>query len=374
MPGRQQIPSLQLASGTTDERDLSYNLTTIGSVFYNTDTNNVEVRHVDPSNNVGWRDLVMNNKEQIDISGNADISGNLVVIGDASFQNIVVSGTVDVDNLNCTNAVTTDDVYMSRMRRASGYNTYCEWANGHHFDCYRYGVGGHIFHINHFTQQTVYLKRSAYSDRRIKEDIKDIDDVSALNILRKIKPKTYKYKLQPNMGTVYGFIAQEVREILPYATNLTRLSAPFDREDFADANILEDGTVELASPCEQIEVGKNAQFYYETSTSTRDFIVLEILSPTRFKVEIDSEDKEWIGQTKLVGKEVDDFHGIDKDAIFTVATASLQEVDRQLQAEKSKTISLETQLEIYKNDISFIKRENIQLRTDISMIRTHIGI
>jgi hypothetical protein len=69
MPGRQQIPSLQLASGTTDERDLSYNLTTIGSIFYNTDTSNVEVRHEDPSNNVGWRDLVMNNKEQIDISG-----------------------------------------------------------------------------------------------------------------------------------------------------------------------------------------------------------------------------------------------------------------------------------------------------------------
>ena len=79
MPGRQQIPSLQLASGTTDERDLSYNLTTIGSVFYNTDTSNVEVRHEDPSNNVGWRDLVMNNKEQIDISGNVDISGNLGV-------------------------------------------------------------------------------------------------------------------------------------------------------------------------------------------------------------------------------------------------------------------------------------------------------
>jgi hypothetical protein len=302
--------------------------------------------------------------------------------GNASFASSVLSGwgmyvaadgdaRIGLDGqyglIKCTG------VYMQHMRRPSVYNSYCEWANGHHFDCWRNG-GGHVFHINHYVQQTVYLNRSGYCDRRIKEDIKDIDDVSALNILRKIKPKTYKYKLQPNKGTVYGFIAQDVREILPYATNLTRLSAPFDREDFADANILEDGTVELASPCEQIEVGKNAQFYYETSTSTRDFIVLEILSPTRFKVEIDSVDKEWIGQTKLVGKEVDDFHGIDKDAIFTVATAALQEVDRQLQAEKAKTICLETQLEIYKNDISFIKRENIQLRTDISMIRTHIGI
>ena len=77
MPGRQQVPSFQLASGTTDERDGSYNLTTLGSIFYNTDTSNVEVYHEDPSNNLGWRDLVMNNKEQIDISGNVDISGTI---------------------------------------------------------------------------------------------------------------------------------------------------------------------------------------------------------------------------------------------------------------------------------------------------------
>ena len=235
----------------------------------------------------------------------------------------------------------TYELDLRRQRRVSSYGTYLEWPNnGHHIDCYRSGAS-HVFHINHYAQQTVYLNRSGYSDRRIKEDIKDIDDVSALNILRKIKPKTYKYKLQPNKGTVYGFIAQDVREVLPYATNLTKLSAPFDREDFVDANILEDGTVELVSPCEQIEVGKNAHFYYETSISTRDFTVLEILSPTRFKVEVDSIDKEWTGQTKLVGKEVDDFHGIDKDAIFTVATAALQEVDRQLQSEKNKVATME---------------------------------
>lgn len=69
MPGRQQIPSFQLPSGTTAERDNSYNLTTVGNIFYNTDTSNVEIRHEDPSNNAAWRDLVVNNREEIDISG-----------------------------------------------------------------------------------------------------------------------------------------------------------------------------------------------------------------------------------------------------------------------------------------------------------------
>ena len=126
-PGRQQIPSFQLASGTTNERDNSYNISnTLGSIFYNTDTSNVEIRHEDPSNNVGWRDLVMNNKEQIDISGklvvdgdvslnahlsavdasfqnNVDISGKLVVDADAYVKgNITAGGTVFIPNGNVT--------------------------------------------------------------------------------------------------------------------------------------------------------------------------------------------------------------------------------------------------------------------------------
>ena len=88
-----------------------------------------------------------------------------------------------------------------------------------------------------------------------------------------------------------------------------------------------------------------AYFYYESRTSTRDFEVTEIISPTQFRVRVGDNESEWIGNTMLVGKEVNDFHGIDKDAIFTVATAALQEVDRQLQAEKAKVAKMETQVQ-----------------------------
>jgi hypothetical protein len=44
MLGRNRVPSFQLASGTTDERDYSYNnVTTLGSIFYSTDTSKVDV-------------------------------------------------------------------------------------------------------------------------------------------------------------------------------------------------------------------------------------------------------------------------------------------------------------------------------------------
>jgi hypothetical protein len=41
---------------------------------------------------------------------------------------------------------------------------------------------------------------------------------------------------------------------------------------------------------------------------------------------------------------VDNFHTIDKNYIFTIATAALQEVDKQLQAEKAKTSDLEARM------------------------------
>jgi hypothetical protein len=47
----------------------------------------------------------------------------------------------------------------------------------------------------------------------------------------------------------------------------------------------------------------------------------------------------------VYGQEVNDFHTLNKDAIWTVATAALQEVDRQLQAEKQKTALMQTALD-----------------------------
>ena len=72
MPGRNRVPSFQIASGTTAERDNSYNIPT-GSIFYNTDTSNIEL-----SGNV----VVAG-----DISAtNVDISGSLVVGGDSIYK------------------------------------------------------------------------------------------------------------------------------------------------------------------------------------------------------------------------------------------------------------------------------------------------
>jgi hypothetical protein len=44
----------------------------------------------------------------------------------------------------------------------------------------------------------------------------------------------------------------------------------------------------------------------------------------------------------LYGQYVDDFHKIDTEHIHNIATAALQEVDRQQQADKARIAELET--------------------------------
>jgi hypothetical protein len=52
------------------------------------------------------------------------------------------------------------------------------------------------------------------SDTRIKEDIQDINDDTALNKILAIEPKTYKYidKVAKGDKKVYGFITQQINK------------------------------------------------------------------------------------------------------------------------------------------------------------------
>jgi hypothetical protein len=60
------------------------------------------------------------------------------------------------------------------------------------------------------------------SDERIKTNILDISDNEALTKFRLLKPKTYNYKdtIGRTNQKVFGFLAQDVREVIPEAVSL----------------------------------------------------------------------------------------------------------------------------------------------------------
>jgi len=61
------------------------------------------------------------------------------------------------------------------------------------------------------------------SDKRIKTNIAEINDTSALDTLRLLKPSTYNYIDTYNRtnNRVFGYIAQEVAEVIPEAVDNT---------------------------------------------------------------------------------------------------------------------------------------------------------
>ena len=68
----------------------------------------------------------------------------------------------------------------------------------------------------------------ASSDIRIKKDIEDINDVSALEKILQIQPKTYKYidTLFKKSNTVIGFIAQQMKEVITEADEMAEEYIP----------------------------------------------------------------------------------------------------------------------------------------------------
>jgi hypothetical protein len=265
------------------------------------------------------------------------------------------------------------------------------------------------------------------SDERIKKEIVDVEDGEALSTLRLLKPKRYKYRDEVNRGQepVWGFIAQEVRDTLPYATQLRRDVLPniYELANVSQSNVItfvnfntsnlesnattlirtkgidgEDHDIHLVEVIDEHTIRVEEDLSKWTgSLDAEGNVITEITTTTITPEEYEAlEDKtgcvanisgyqnanvvisveEYNGledttgyeevienytktatiypgtQLFVYGQEVDDFVFLKKDAIWTVATAALQEVDRQLQAEKARNDTLESRIQALEAHLS----------------------
>ena len=69
---------------------------------------------------------------------------------------------------------------------------------------------------------------------------------------------------------------------------------------------------------------------------------MEVIDDHTVRVEEDMS--EWGAELFVWGEKVDDFHHLNKDYIFTVTTTAVQEIDRQLQAERTRNDLLEARI------------------------------
>ena len=310
-------------------------------------------------------------------------SGRNLKLCQNNSHKLIIDGSTGNVQLNFLRAIGTSPLTICRGDRNSSSTSglFRFGNNGHHIDCYRQDTyGGRSLYINYYAAQKIIAPQydiGSVSDRRIKENFEEIKDDEALQKLRLLNPLTYTYKATPDHERVYGFIAQEVKEVLPHAVNTDKLCIPnivarasisiITMPSSQDENDI-DGIVEeevggiitildSSKNTDSLVVGCQALIRYLSCESQANVIVKNVIDSKTFEFEygdglaplekellsgIDTHGNPYTNELILLGTEVDDFHILSKTAIWTVCCAALQEVDRQLQAEKAKTATLET--------------------------------
>ena len=182
----------------------------------------------------------------------------------------------------------------------------------------------------------------AMSDRRIKDIVDRSSARGDLNLINQLKVNDYRLKDRIGSGSALhkGFIAQEVRKVIPEAVSASRnylpdiyLPAMENLYDAAQKRL----SVTLAKP-HALAVGDWVRIFGDETLMETE--VLAVLSPTSFTV----ASEEPVAKAFVYGRRVDDFLAVDYDRIFTTGIGAIQELDRQLKEKDAKIAALEAKV------------------------------
>jgi hypothetical protein len=197
------------------------------------------------------------------------------------------------------------------------------------------------------------------SDIRIKEDVEDINDYSALQMILAIQPKTYKYidKIENGNNKVYGFIAQRVQKVIPEAVSIDNAYIP-NIMMLADyySNII---TLPYKSAKVAIKI-KDKLKCYDSNNNSIEVEVIEIIDEISFKIK-DLDKKYKNNKIFVYGTNVDDFHILSKEYIYTLNVGATQELYKQIKEHDNIIKSRE-------EEINELEKQNKDLNEKYEML------
>jgi hypothetical protein len=213
------------------------------------------------------------------------------------------------------------------------------------------------------------------SDQRIKTNIVNLNADKMMNIFRHIRPISFDYidTMKNNNKKHFGFIAQEVNEILPEGISLNTdvipnnmMKGEIDQKSKIEASFtLKPDDTDISLNYLLLKTDTSVKFDTANPYSSTDTYKFKVYCGEKWTKEqdiyissdynvIDDKYSYVIGMKKdvydiviteptlfIYGQYVYDLHILDHDTIYTVATAALQEVDRQQQADKARIAELE---------------------------------
>ena len=216
------------------------------------------------------------------------------------------------------------------------------------------------------------------SDERIKKDITLVDDDLALQKVNALESKQYNYKgdLYEQEHKTIGFIAQDVLKVLPEAVSFEKSMIPDELREIKnpiwDNNILTIPDLDMTA---------------DNFTGKCKFIVTNDISGTDVETIIIECERDISGNKTnqfrfteeytnifLYGKEVNDFHTIEKNLIFALHHSAIQELSRRNDAKTEKINILETKNIELQKTIDNINQKNNSLTTELENIKADMVI
>ena len=235
------------------------------------------------------------------------------------------------------------------------------------FTGYRYtstgtssSTGGSSYCMYTYGNVMVYGQIRVGSDRRIKENIMDVPDNDALVLLRNIPCRYYEHIDKVNMrpGKTIGFIAQEVKSVFPIAVSLKKDTIP---NVYKIISCEWTGNVMYSQELGTVS-GVKYRFYVSNDLSGNGEEMKEVIGNEDNTFTFDQS---W-NNVFCYGKEVDDFHILDKQKIFALNFSATQEIDRRQQEEKTK-------LEAAEAKIASLEAENVTLKARLDAIEARLN-
>lgn len=198
-----------------------------------------------------------------------------------------------------------------------------------------------------------------FSDSRIKTNIININSSSAIEMLRKIQPKqfTYKDKLYHGALPNYGFIAQDVEDVIKYAVGKITKYIPniFELCQINNGNIITlQNTTTQQFMLEEADKKTILKLYDEKNNEIITTIE-RIIDEKRFEISTRLD----ITTVFVYGQEITDFRVVDKDIIYTIATAALKEFDKELQENKDEMKTMKQTIQEL-NELVGIQQKQIE--------------
>jgi len=172
------------------------------------------------------------------------------------------------------------------------------------------------------------------SDERIKTNLYDIDDFLALNKILTIKPKLYNY-IDKTISTsnVYGFIAQQVKEVIPNAVTLHSRAIPnIYTIAYVDNNIIS-FTINDNIIISDLYKSKKILLIAEDGKQYDEFILNISQKDNIISIELNNIIQ--YNSVFIYGTYINDFHTIDKSYIYTLNVCALQDLHKRYTKMKS---------------------------------------